>query len=415
MKEGRRLEFKERVTSSFLKTISAFANYDGGEIIFGIDDNGIVVGLDNYDTARLDIENTINDTISPRPDYYFVADDRKRILKLVVNKGVHKPYYYKGKAYKRNDTSTIEMERVELNRVILEGSGQYYDELITKEEILSFDILEKKLISTVGISKLSKDILKTLNLYKKGDYTVAAALLADNNSYPGVDLVRFGNNINIILDRETFEHMSILEQYRRSVDVYKRYYQKEVIEGFERKCKHAIPEDAFREAIANALIHRTWDVASHIRIAMYNDRIEIMSPGGLPLDISKEEYLKGQVSSLRNPTIASVFFRLGYIEMFGTGIARIIALYNDYGVKPRFEIYDNSIKVVLPCVDIKPILTSDEKIIYALIEDNTVMTSRDLVENSGFNKSKVLRLIKNLVDKEYVQVSGVGRNTKYHL
>jgi len=80
---------------------------------------------------------------------------------------------------------------------------------------------------------------------------------------------------------------------------------------------------------------------------MYDDKIVITSPGGLPSGISKEEYLTGNISYLRNPTVGNVFFRLGYIEIFGTGIGRIIENYELFAQKPTFEVFDNTVSVTL--------------------------------------------------------------------
>ena len=85
-------------------------------------------------------------------------------------------------------------------------------------------------------------------------------------------------------------------------------YKRQIIQGAERKNIEKIPEAAFREAIANALIHRAWDVESQIRILMFDDRIEIISPGGLPAGITEEEYLSGKLSVLRNRNLANVFY-----------------------------------------------------------------------------------------------------------
>lgn len=90
--------------------------------------------------------------------------------------------------------------------------------------------------------------------------------------------------------------------------IYRQYYQYELIEGERREAVERIPEKAFREALANALIHRQWDVNAHMQIAMYHDRIEIISPGSLPEEISEYEYWERQVSFLRNPIMAEVFF-----------------------------------------------------------------------------------------------------------
>ena len=109
MKENRKLEYKENVTNTFLKTVSAFANYDGGTIIFGVDDNGKVVGLEDLDQQCLEIENRINDSIKPKLDYSISTNNSEKTISLDVESGIHKPYLYKSKAYKRNDTATVEV------------------------------------------------------------------------------------------------------------------------------------------------------------------------------------------------------------------------------------------------------------------------------------------------------------------
>ncbi|NLL49273.1 MAG: hypothetical protein GX249_11885, partial [Firmicutes bacterium] len=92
----------------------------------------------------------------------------------------------------------------------------------------------------------------------------------------------------------------------------------ELIKGSERREMELIPEEAFREAMANALVHRTWDVSPHILVGFHQEKIEIRSPGGLMAGLSGDEFLNGQISMLRNPIIGNVFFRLKYIEMFAT-------------------------------------------------------------------------------------------------
>ena len=103
MKETSNLELKEKFSKSFLKTVSAFANYEGGEIIFGINDDGKVVGLENPDMLALNIENTINDSINPNPTYSLKINDNST-LTLKVKAGKHKPYFYNSKAYIRHGT-----------------------------------------------------------------------------------------------------------------------------------------------------------------------------------------------------------------------------------------------------------------------------------------------------------------------
>ncbi|MDY6053854.1 MAG: ATP-binding protein [Anaerovibrio sp.] len=416
MKENRVLEFKECITNTFLKTVSAFANFGTGKIYFGVNDTGRDVGIENPQKACLDIENKINDNIQPKPDFSFSINERTNVICLTVLEGSYKPYFYKGKAYRRSDTASIEVDRVELSRLVLEGQNKYYEELSASQQDLHFSILEGKIQTELGIEKLNQEILKTLNLYNdKNGYNHAAELLADANTMPGIDIARFGASENVIMDRIRLKHNSVLWQLDQAMAVYKRYYVAEVIQGAVRQEKQLIPENAFREAIANALVHRTWDVAADIKISMYEDRIEINSPGGLPFGISEAEYLRGQLSMLRNPVLGNVFFRLRYIEMFGTGIRRIKNEYKDMAAQPEFKIYDNSITVVLPLAASRPQLSDDESRVYELFKGGIILSSSDIAKQLGFGKSKALVLVKNMLAKKVIKVYGQGRGTKYGL
>jgi len=415
MKETKKLEFKSDITNTFLKTVSAFANYEGGQIKFGVADDGKVIGLKDPVQSCLDIENKINDTIRPQPQYELVVQESDKTVTLIVEAGRNKPYTYKSKAYRRNDTATIEVDELELTRLILQGKNINYEELPADNQELSFKILEKRAKQEIGIKSLNKDVLKTLNLYSDSDgYKQAAALLADENEFPGIDIARFGESISIILKRVTFEHESVLEELEKAVRIYRDYYQYEEIQGIERKKVEKIPEKAFRETIANALIHRTWDVNAHIRVMMFDDRIEISSPGGLPTGISEEEYLKGNVSILRNPILGNVFYRLHIVEILGTGIVRIREAYKYSDKKPVFEIFDNSIKVILPVIG-NADLTEDEKVVYEVLSKTMPKSISEITDMTPFGKSKVTTLLKRLARKNYVSVTGNGRGTKYKL
>jgi len=139
MQETKYLEFKEEITNTFLKTVSAFANYGTGKIIFGIDDQGKIKGLSDLKEACLNIENKINDSISPNPDFTLKIDEAKATITLEVKEGMNKPYFYKGKVYKRNDTSTIEVDGIELKRLVLESQNINFEELKSKEQSLTFN------------------------------------------------------------------------------------------------------------------------------------------------------------------------------------------------------------------------------------------------------------------------------------
>ena len=414
MRETRILEFKETITNTFLKTVSAFSNYDGGTVLFGVDDDGNVKGLLDVKQACLDIENKINDSITPQPDYTLEIQNNDQTIKLTVKSGLQKPYLYKSKAYKRNDTATIEVDTLEFSRLVLDGKNIRFEELPCKDQELSFEILHYKLKETVRIENFNKDTLKTLNLYDDvNGFNNAAGLLADKNHFPGIDIVKFGENISIIQKRSTVENVSVLEVYEKAIEIFRDYYQYEVIQGADRKKMEKIPEAAFREAIANALIHRVWDVDSQIRISMFDDRIEIVSPGGLPSGITEEEYLSGKLSVLRNRNLANVFYRLGFVEIFGTGITRIKQLYADSLIKPDFEVSENAIKIMLPVFEKNADLTEDEIIIYKLLSKTMLKPISEVAPYVPFGKSKTTKLLKEMCQKGVITVEGKGKSTKY--
>ncbi|TJX15372.1 AAA family ATPase [Tissierella creatinini] len=420
-KEKYNLEFKESISKTFLKTVSAYSNYNDGKIIFGIDDNGNIIGIDNIKEASIRIENMINDSIDPVPQFHLNIEkkDGGDIMVLTVEKGKDTPYYYNGRAYKRSDTSTLEVDRFELRRLALKGVNMNYEEIQSSTQNLEFKILESKLKEALGIEEISPDILKTLNLLdKKGDYNLAAELLADKNDikFSGIDIVRFGENINQIQYRETIDRVSLLNQYDKAIEIFERYYQYEEIEGYKRIKKELVPKEAFREALANAIVHRVWDINSYIQISMLKDKIEINSPGGLPGGISEDEYLYSNISLLRNPIIAGVFYRLDVIEKFGTGIMRINEEYTDSTAKPNFKISENYIKIILPVIDIKMIgLSEDENIVLDIFKGEIELSRAELEDKAKFSKSKAIRILNSLIDKNIIIKLGSGSSVTYRL
>ena len=415
MKETRQLEFKSDISNTFLKTVSAFANYDGGQIIFGVGDTGEKIGLKDPTETCLAIENKINDAIRPQPQYELSVNYKDKTVTLTVEAGPAKPYTYKSKAYRRNDTATIEVDELELSRLILHGRNIHYEELPADTKELSFSELERRAKQEIGIKSLNKDILKTLNLYHDGEgYNHAAELLADQNHFPGIDVARFGEDISIILKRAVLEKESILSELEKAVEIYRDYYQYEEIRGMDRVKVEKIPEEAFRETIANALIHRTWDVNAQIRVLMFEDRIEVSSPGGLPAGLSEEEYLKGNISMLRNPILGNVFYRLHIVEILGTGIIRIKEAYKESQKKPVFEVFENSIKVILPVIS-SINLNADEAVVYDVLRKNYPKSISEIMEEVPFGKSKTAALLKRMMENHYVTIVGSGRGTKYKI
>lgn len=139
----------------------------------------------------------------------------------------------------RNDSSTIEVDITSLRRLLLKGSNLSYDSLPSSHNDLHFERLAAKFKDILGVQSLSQDLLITLGLYQHREgYTIAGELLADTNTYPGVDIAKFGGTINIINDRILLNHMSILDQYDKAVEVY------EITLPVVKRAKDTLPKEA---------------------------------------------------------------------------------------------------------------------------------------------------------------------------
>lgn len=415
-KETKTLEFKETISNTFLKTVSAFSNYKGGTVLFGVDDNGVTVGVSDPKQLCHDIENKINDSIAPQPDYTLSILDEGPVVELVVKPGMSKPYLFKGRAYKRNDTSTIEVDRLEFGRLVLAGSNMSYEELPSEQQDLTFEALSSAMKTRLGLETFSSDTLKTLGLLNsKGVYNNAAALLADVNDFPGVDVAVFGDSINVIRQRLTSDKKSVLLQIDEVMHLFDSLYCYEEIQGMYRERREMIPRESFREALTNAVVHRALDISAHVSVAMFPDRIEVTSPGGLPQGITLEEYLYDMVFIRRNRLLADVFLRLGLIEAFGTGIPRIRESYEESFLKPDFKVSSNTVKIVLPLLtNVNDLHLSDDQLeVYSLLDASEGKSMSELIASCSFSRSKLGRVLNTLAEMNLVTTEGNGRSTRY--
>lgn len=287
------------------------------------------------------------------------------------------------------------------------------ESLLAENQDLTFDYFEKWAKREIGLENFSQDILRILNLYDDDlGYNQVAELLSDQNSFPGIELIHFGDSINVITKRATFDHESVLKELDDTVNVFLDYYSYEEISGMTRKKVFRIPEEAFRETVANALMHRTWDIPAQIRVMMFDDRIEVTSPGVLPAGLSEEEYSRGNISILRNPILGNIFYRLHIVETLGTGILRIREAYKDSERKPIFEAFANSVKVTLP-VQGQVEMTSVEGLAYDTLSKNILKPIGEITDALPYSRSKVSRILKDLIAKNLVVKVGNGRGTRY--
>lgn len=207
-----------------------------------------------------------------------------------------------------------------------------FEKLPSNQQTLSFQYLEKKFKEHLGIQSLNSDMMKVLYLYDEQGYNNAAHILSDTNSFPGIDIALFGDSQFIIEKRQKYEHHSILEALEGIITFYQQHYS-----------TNLVPENALREAIAQAIIQRDWTMKASIRIAVHLNRTEILIPYASTL----ENYL----STLSNPILANVFYRLGIARKISLGSNGLLKYYEDNATKPTCKKSNNVIQLTLPVIE----------------------------------------------------------------
>ena len=429
--ESKFVEYKREYTKTLLKTVSAFSNYHDGYIVIGVNDDGKIIGVRDLEEVRLSIENAINDSIEPKPFFEIMFDSIKdqNIVVLKVYKGDYTPYTVNQKAYKRMDTSSVQVDKHGYEELILQGRNMSYEELPCEQQNLEFSLLDSKLKHELNIHEVSQDLLVTLNLKASGRYNIAAGLLSDDNPMVSSDvqLIAYSNSSVIeIKDRQTLSQCSILRQYDICMDFYRKHVNvREIIDGAYRKTIEEIPLVAYREAVANAILHRDYSRNSDVRVEIFSDRIELLSPGGLPIGISEDEYYDGRILIPRNRILADIFFRLKIIEKLATGIRRIKEYYKEYDIKPQFKVSENSILVILPKVVLEQKvrertgnyrldrLSEKERLLCEALSREGIMKRSEIEKELNLKKSQTIDIINRLRSMNYIAQIGNGRATRY--
>ena len=418
--ESKEMELKSEYTRSYLKTVSAFANERNGKIIFGVNDVGEVVGVEDDAKIRQQIENAIFNNFAPIPSFRLETQmvEDKKIVVLFVNRGSAIPYLFEGKAYMRTDTSTFVADGFRIRRWLKDISNVNFEDMLIDDEILTFDYLEKAFKDFVDLEEFTEGTLVTLGLKKSGKFTNAGRFFADENSYGfGVDIVKFGANISEFVKRLRMTNQSIIKQFNEAMNFFDMYYHDyEVIDGMRRVSRVRIPKEAFREALANAIVHRDYQMNANIKVEFWDTYIRILSPGGLTDDVSEEQYLNGGISIPRNPTIASIFYRLNIIETLGTGIGRIKKEYLAFGQEPKFQLTPNIIEVVLPIInyDKKAIFDNRKMDVLTLLE-NEPLSKAEIQQELGLSANTTKNILATLLEQNKIERLGKARATKYSL
>lgn len=430
MYESENLEFKREYADDIKKIIVSFANTKGGELHIGVEDDGTPVGVNDVDEVMLKVSNSIRDTI--RPDltlfvsYATKIIDAKNILIINVQRGTARPYYIIGKGIRpegvfvRQGASSVPASEASILKMIKETDGEKYEQLRSVIQELTFleaDIEFSK--RSVPFLENNKKSLKIMN--SDGIYTNLGLLISDQCKHTVKIAVFEGNDKVIFKDRFEFTG-SLLKQLTDIylfIDRYNRTHAE--VKGLHRIDTRDYPVDSVREALLNSLVHRDYSYSASTLISIFEDRLEFVSIGGLVKGITYDDIMLG-ISIPRNENLANIFYRLSLIEAYGTGMPKIMRSYNEHKIKPCIEITDNAFKITLPNVNFKdssikpfePYIDNEQAIIETLKTEG--YATRKLIEDRlSISQSLAVKLLRQLVDKEIVEVIGKGKNTKYKL
>jgi len=433
--ENLNTEFKREYTDDIKKTIIAFANTAGGTLYIGINDDKSIAGVEKPDDTLNQITNAVRSAIKPDVtmfvDYKTAKKGKAVVIIVNVQKGTACPYYLEGKGirpegvYVRQGASSVSATETAILNMIKETDGEKYEEVRSLNQDLTFNAA-KKFFDTEKLP-FGLNQQKTLGLQTTdGMYTNLGLLLSDQSTHTIKLAVFEGLEKEVFKDRremsgsllkqlnETFEYLNIYNHNRAEVN--------ELIRREERD----YPEDALREALLNALVHRDYAFSSSTLISIFDDRMEFVSIGGLPKGVSLDDILLG-ISVPRNENLADVFYRLRLIEAYGTGIPKIMRSYSGYARKPEIQSTLNAFKITLPNRNInnqeikntvRPLQVSlnekEEKII-ALMNKRGKFVRKNVETSLSVSQAMAVRLLKGLIDKGAIRAVNGGKNTRYEI
>lgn len=301
----------------------------------------------------------------------------------------------------------------------IENQGDSFETLVSHNQELTFNELHK--IFKKSNIEIDDNKLKSLNIKNlNGEYTNLGLLLSDDCPYTIKCAIYNGTNKLEFKDRKEFSG-SVIKQVN-DVFQYLELFNKTKgkIVGLERIDRKDYPEYAIREALLNAIIHRDYNFNGSILISIFDDHIEFTSLGGIVKGLSMKDLYLG-VSESRNPNLANIFYRLKYVENFGTGIGRIIESYNDYDKKPMFQDSDNAFSVKIYNVNYQEeekmntiAITQEEKIIEYLKEHDSI-NRNEVEELFDISTTRAKNILTKMCEEGYIAMIGKGRNIVYVL
>lgn len=438
--ETNRIENKEQLNKDFEEEVIAFLNYrEGGTIYVGIRKNGKVVGIEDVDLTQLQIKDRIKNNIQPSTlglfDVIVEKIDDKDVIKVVISSGTEKPYYLRKKGrtaegcYIRVGSSKERMTERMIDDMYARRIKNTLKEIDSPRQGLTFNQL-KIYYEEHGL-KLNDNFLQNLDLLtSEGKYNYNAFLLADENNI-SIKLVKYvGTNKLELLENMEYGNRCLITATQRlldRLDVENTTYAK--IEYFGRKEQEKIDSKALKEAVINAIVHNDYSYGNSPIVELYSDRVEITSAGGLPQELSQEEFLEG-VTAPRNKELIRVFKDVELIENIGSGVLRILDAYDkscfkfmEHFLRVSFKYKENPFKydsknkvsandTINDTLKDTIKLTKNEQQILNLIINNNQITRDEIVNKTKLSDRTISRAIKHLQDERIILREG-SKKTGY--
>ena len=434
--ETNRIENKEQLNEDFEQEVIAFLNYkEGGIIYVGIRKNGQVVGVQDADLTQLKIKDRIKNNIQPSTlglfDVIVETIDNKEVIKVVISSGTEKPYYLRKKGrtpegcYIRVGSSKERMTERMIDDMYSKRIKNTLKEIDSPRQELTFNQL-KIYYEEHGL-KLNDNFLQNLDLLtSEGKYNYNAFLLADENNV-SIKLVKYlGTNKMDLVENQEYGYRCIITATQRildRLDAENTVYAK--IEYKGRKEVEMIDKAALKEAVINAVVHNDYSYGNSPIIELYSDRIEITSAGGLPQELSQEEFLEG-VTAPRNKELIRVFKDIDLIENIGSGVLRILDAYDkscfkfmEHFLRVTFKYRENPFKYnsknnvsADDTINGTLKLSKNEQQILNLIINNNKITREEIATETKLSDRTISRAIRHLQDEKLILREG-SKKTGY--
>lgn len=430
--EGKTLEFKRDLSSprGFLRTVAAFANTAGGTILIGVADRTRdVLGVSNALDLEERVANLVSDSIQPRvlPDIDVVGYRDKQLLAVRVHPSASRPHFIKraglrsgthvrvGSSNRQADAQLIgEMQRFAI--------GECFDEWPmpdVKSEVVDFRVASEFF---APVRKLARRNLETLRLVTRHQGrlvpTVGGMLLfgqdrLDHFPDAWIQAGRFaGRDKSAILDHVRLD-MHPLRAIEEAVAFVEKHSMRGAVIGrVRRRDVWNLPPEAVREAIVNAVVHADYaQRGAPIRVAIFEDRLEVESPGLLPFGLTLEDLPLG-MSKLRNRVIGRVFHELGLVEQWGSGVQRMIGACRDQGLPaPVWEEIGFRVRVTMRTEVVRPpTVDARDRTILGMLEGADGRGTREIAEAIGLSTRSTRTRLARLVKRGLVREVGTGLN-----